>query len=127
MIGEAYCLLGRKVPPFALVNTTRVAEGKTYTYVFVHQSHWLHNWITNIAVDCAGFKCGWCSGNFPWVLSPWFFVGVPLWFPVAIAAGLATVPWALQIPHRFSLRTLLIVTTLVAVVLGMIVWVGFLA
>src|SRR5690242_4400156 len=76
-------------PPFALVNKTVVAHGRTNTYIFVHQSHWLHDWITNLAVNRAGFRCGWCTENFPWVLSPWFYVGVPLWFPVAIAASLA--------------------------------------
>jgi hypothetical protein len=36
-----------------------------------------------------------------------------------IAGALAAVPW---IPRRFSLRTMLIATTLVAVVLGLVVW-----
>jgi hypothetical protein len=44
---------------------------------------------------------------------------VPSWFLVVFAATLATLPW---IHCRFSLRTLLIATTLVAVVLGLIVW-----
>ena len=42
----------------------------------------------------------------------WF---APYWFPVLISGVLATVPW---LRWRFSLRTLLIATTLVAVVLG---------
>jgi hypothetical protein len=44
----------------------------------------------------------------------------PHWFAVAVSGALATsvwVPWS----RRFSLRTLLIATTLVAVVLGLIV------
>ena len=43
---------------------------------------------------------------------------VPHWFGVLLSATLAVVPWI----KRFSLRTLLIAMTLVAVVLGLIVW-----
>ena len=47
---------------------------------------------------------------------------VPHWFFATLAAGLAALPWFQQ-KWKFSLRTLLIATTLVAVVLGLIVWV----
>jgi len=45
----------------------------------------------------------------------------PYWFPTLLAAvaAVATAPW---LRWQFSLRTLLIATTLVAVVLGVIVW-----
>ena len=46
---------------------------------------------------------------------------IPYWLPCLAAAALAAWPW-LKWPKRFSLRTLLIATTLVAVALGMIVW-----
>ena len=46
-------------------------------------------------------------------------VSVPFLFPTFITIVLAAAPW---LRWRFSLRTLLIVTTLVAVVLGIIVW-----
>ncbi len=46
-------------------------------------------------------------------------VTLPIWSLVVPMAILAAVPW---IRWRFSLRTLLIATTLVAVVLGLIVW-----
>ena len=46
---------------------------------------------------------------------------MPHWFGVLIFASLAGIPWTLW-RWRFSLRTLLIATTLVAVVLGMIVY-----
>jgi hypothetical protein len=49
-------------------------------------------------------------------------VHFPHWFGVLIFAVLAATPWARQIPWRFTLRTLLIATTLVAVGLGLIVW-----
>ena len=48
-----------------------------------------------------------------------FSLLIPFWFPLAISVGSTFIPW-----HRlrFSLRTLLIVTTLVAMVLGLVVW-----
>jgi hypothetical protein len=45
---------------------------------------------------------------------------LPYRYPVAITAILTAIPW-LWYFKRFSLRTLLIATTLVAVVLGLIV------
>jgi hypothetical protein len=62
--------------------------------------------------------------DFRWVLSsaddeaPFY---IPLWILTSIAAVFAAIslmPWS----KRFSLRTLLIATTLVAVVLGLVVW-----
>jgi hypothetical protein len=44
---------------------------------------------------------------------------LPIWLPILIATSLSIAPW---LRWRFTLRTLLIVTTLVAVVLGLIVW-----
>jgi hypothetical protein len=49
----------------------------------------------------------------PWQL--W----TPHWICTVLAGTLAALPW---LRRRFSLRTLLIATTLVAVVLGLIVW-----
>jgi hypothetical protein len=46
---------------------------------------------------------------------------VPYWLLVLLSTLLAAVPW-LPWSKRFSLRTLLIATTLVAVVLGLVVW-----
>ncbi len=48
-------------------------------------------------------------------------VVVPFWMPVSMATTIAVVPWIIHL-RRFSLRTMLIVTTLVAVVLGLGVW-----
>ena len=47
-----------------------------------------------------------------------YYLFLPHWLLVLLTATLAVVPW---IKWRFSLRTLLIATTLVAVVLGIIV------
>jgi hypothetical protein len=49
-------------------------------------------------------------------------VSLPYTYPVLLTCALAVVPWLRQLRWRFSLRTLLIATTLVAVVLGLIVW-----
>ena len=52
-------------------------------------------------------------------LGQYLAVKAPFWFAVAVAAVVAAVPW---LPSRFSLRTLLIATMLVAVGMGLIAW-----
>jgi hypothetical protein len=44
------------------------------------------------------------------------------WSLVFICFAFAAAPWTRQFSSRFSLRTLLIATTLIAMVLGLIVW-----
>jgi hypothetical protein len=46
----------------------------------------------------------------------------PHWFPTLISGVLAILPWIRQLRWRFTTRTLLLATTLIAVVLGAIVW-----
>jgi hypothetical protein len=48
-------------------------------------------------------------------------VGFPDWFLILIGVTLSVVPW-IPWSRRFSLRTLLIITTLVAMVLGLAVY-----
>jgi hypothetical protein len=48
------------------------------------------------------------------------YVAMPYWFVAALIAVTAAVPW---LRWRFSLRALLVVTTLVAVGLGLIVYI----
>jgi hypothetical protein len=48
-------------------------------------------------------------------------ITMPQWPAIVFAATLAAAPW-IRWSKRFSLRILLIATTLVAVVLGLIVW-----
>jgi len=43
-------------------------------------------------------------------------LAIPIWLPILLLASLAVVPW---MRWQFSLRTLLVATTLVAVVLGL--------
>src|SRR3954447_21045285 len=47
---------------------------------------------------------------------------IPYWFPLLISIAFAAAPWLRELKLRFSLRTLLVATTLIAVVLGLIVW-----
>jgi hypothetical protein len=60
---------------------------------------------------------GWFTGV------DWHYLFVPIWLPVVSTAALAIILW-LPAFHRFSLRTLLIATTLVGVVLGLSVYVA---
>jgi hypothetical protein len=61
----------------------------------------------------------------PWFVwvgnATWTNVALPYWAVSLPTATLAVAPW-IQWSKRFSLRTLLIATTLIAVVLGIIVW-----
>jgi hypothetical protein len=50
-----------------------------------------------------------------------FGIFIPDWLVLAIFIALGTAPW-IPWSKRFTLRTLLIATTLVAVVLGLVMW-----
>jgi hypothetical protein len=66
------------------------------------------------------------------ISTPNYELTLPFWLLVVVAALAGSLPWLpyparfrrliAKIPGRFSLRTLLIATTLVAVVLGCVVW-----
>lgn len=58
-----------------------------------------------------------------WETNLWLRDAIWLWLIVLIVQALGAVPW-LPWPSRFSLRTLLIATTLVASALGLVVWAG---
>lgn len=88
---------------------------------------------TNVMVN-VGVSDGWYRSSnrlaekrFPYLAFGWqgrvggsvFTAHCSHWIPVLMFAALATAPW---IKWRFSLRTLLIATTLVAVLLGAVVW-----
>ena len=53
--------------------------------------------------------------------SQYFILAAPHWFFSLLTLIVAGAPW-IRLSKRFTLRTLLIATTLVAVVLGLIVW-----
>jgi hypothetical protein len=54
--------------------------------------------------------------------SPYWCIAAPNWLLALTCAALVVAPWMRQIFWRFSLRALLIATTLVAVVLGLAAW-----
>ena len=57
------------------------------------------------------------------VMYPGYFsLCLPYWVLTTGATLLAGLPWAHRLRWRFSLRSLLIATTLVAAVLGLIIW-----
>src|SRR5438105_904200 len=49
-------------------------------------------------------------------------VVLPYWFAVFVSATFAGTPWLTRLDWRFSLRTLLLAITAVAVVLGLVAW-----
>lgn len=50
-----------------------------------------------------------------------YYLVTPYWFSAILVGTIAAIPWTRSY-NRFSLRTLLIAMTLVAVGLGLIVW-----
>jgi hypothetical protein len=62
-----------------------------------------------------GFKSSWVSAPIPLDTST---LVIPYWFPTFACAVAALAPWIRELRWRFSLRTLLIATTLVALVLA---------
>jgi hypothetical protein len=60
----------------------------------------------------------WEFGNVAGPTTTTLYAIVPLWFPAAIAGAIAVLPW---LRWRFSLRTLLVVMTVVALGLGLAV------
>jgi hypothetical protein len=56
--------------------------------------------------------------------SPGVSTSLQIWIPVVLCTSVAVIPWLSQLTRtkQFSVRDLLIVTALVAVVLGVIAW-----
>ena len=78
-------------------------------------SAWTHTadyraWEKNSSSDLLGVRFG------------SFFVVMPYWILTFACTLTMLAPWIHQLHWRFSLRTLLIATALVALVLGLIVW-----
>jgi len=49
---------------------------------------------------------------------------IPFWALVILASSFSALPWVPKLRWQFSLRTLLVVTTLFAAVLGLMFWLG---
>jgi hypothetical protein len=75
----------------------------------------------SVSVDL-GPRLTWSGFQFQWDSGSSWYLQAPYWALVALTVLGAVLPWIRQLRWRFSLRTLLIATTLVAVVLGTIVW-----
>ena len=79
------------------------------------------SYLNVAADDAADWRMGGAFGFAHYDGGSWKALVAPHWFPALLSVVLATIPWFSR-SFRFSLRTLLIATTLVAVVLGLIVW-----
>ncbi len=79
------------------------------------------NWGRNtVSTDTWLEEVGPWSGSTAFTIGYWG-VGMPYWFGVLVSATCTALPWIRQLNWRFTTRTLLIATTLVAAVLGLIV------
>jgi hypothetical protein len=66
---------------------------------------------------------GLADSQFEWESSPTqWYIKLPDWLLVLVFGCAGMLPWIHQLKLSFSLRTLLVATTLVAVLLGLIVW-----
>lgn len=63
----------------------------------------------------------WGGFYFMFTDTSFYWMQAPYWFLIAVSGTFSAAPWIRQRVH-FSLRTLLIVTTLIAVLLGLVVW-----
>jgi hypothetical protein len=76
---------------------------------------WMTGWFESMMIR--GGKMSWWFEAAS--TSTFRSASAPDWFLILICCGLGSIPW---LRWRFTLRTLLIATTLVAAVLGLIVW-----
>jgi len=73
---------------------------------------WIHITRTNPDIPTRSFEWFWTGED--------FVVQFPIWLSAVLVAGVGVISWLL--PWKFSLRTLLIVTTAIAVTLGLVVY-----
>ena len=98
-------------------------ESSTYVSALWHVNEWrwdIGDWEVNGDTDFFSFFLveGYLGFAF-YYEPPEMGLAVPHWFCVLTTVALAVAPW-FRWSKRFSLRTLLIATTLVAVALGMV-------
>jgi hypothetical protein len=104
----------------------RMTTLRSLNGVAIYQSYPLPLWPSNGPAQAHGWKyiCGLVPEKeteaFKWKRIPGGrVIHLPMPLLLLTAAGIALAPW---LRARFSIRTLLIATTLVAVVLGLAVW-----
>jgi hypothetical protein len=78
-------------------------------------------YLSVVAGDSADWRKAGASG-FAYYHDGWIAALIaPFWLPALLSVALAVTPWISR-SWRFSLRTLLVATTLVAVILGLVVY-----
>jgi hypothetical protein len=60
----------------------------------------------------------------PFRTEPHIGIAVPSWFVVGLSVALAVAPWIRHLSWRFSLRTLLVIMAVVALVMGLVLYAG---
>ena len=78
-----------------------------------HTGHWL---FTTYSFPKTKYR--YSFAGFAYTPPPYPGITIPAWMPTMLIAAVATAPWIDRLRWRFSLRTLLIATTIIAVVLG---------
>ena len=85
----------------------------------LHHAGWYHGWEADslpITIPRNPYS------QFHWSLGPQFAnARIPFWLPILLCWLPITAQWMPRPSYRFSLRTMLIATTLLAVVLGLVV------
>jgi hypothetical protein len=84
----------------------------------ISRGPWFH--LRSMSADLGGSIFAW---NFHYQTTPAFMIQLnwPHWFTAVVTAFFAGLPWIAK-AKRFTLRTMLIATTLVAVALGLVGW-----
>jgi hypothetical protein len=106
--------IGLSIQPWTAPPFDRIVKSDPKApQVSLWQSSWQSPELPGISI---GFGIRWWRSENGVILAT-----IPHWCPVIALATLAAAPW-FHSPKRFSLRTLLIATTLIAIMLGLIVW-----
>jgi hypothetical protein len=105
-------MVSLQTEPGSLCLTWQNANGDTFSEEYY--SHIFNTQIRNTPSD----RSRSIAGKFLVINSA---VAIPFWFLCFISISLAAIPW-IHWSHRFTLRTLLIATTLIALVLGLVVY-----
>jgi hypothetical protein len=103
--------------------STPSPQKMSHPWAFSH--YWIGNRPSQVMATWDADTPFWALVRYdPAFKTPTHVSTIPTWFAVLLSASLAiaTSAWIRHLRWRFSLRTLLIATTLVAAVLGLIVW-----
>jgi hypothetical protein len=107
------CLQGNWVSSRALIGWSD--RGQLVFLLSDHAPGWPWR-LTYVPADEEPYRTQWKWGD----STPSSLVAFPHWFPSMLFAAFATVPWIGHFKWQFSLRTLLIAMTLIALGLGIV-------